>query len=247
MPIASKLPEWLPEHIYAYAVHLIGKADLNSTEPLLLRLVTHDKMKGVWKTLSKKATDQQQLIDFLEFVRLHHALEGKPKEAINIPSDNSQRIVFNNIDKLVKLLLNELRGLSPIRDEEDGWRMLESTLSRAEFHFVSQSEPEALKKFMDIKHLQSLLVSTQQQQSIVGTLESISLAAQYAETAPDAQLPVRRSSERAKVNWLIQELKRYLNNHFHTESPSMIANIVNVAFNLSSDAVNDDDVRKLKL
>ncbi len=128
MADTSKFPEWLPAHLLAHSSQLIKEADLNSAEPLLLRLVSHDKMKGVWKTLSKKATDPQQLIDFLEFVRLHPALEGKPNDPIIIPGDNAQRVVFNNIDKLVKQLINELKDLSPTREAEDGWRMLESTL-----------------------------------------------------------------------------------------------------------------------
>ncbi len=100
---------------------------------------------------------------------------------------------------------------------------------------------------MAIKKIQSALESIQQEHTIFDILEVVSLAAQYACLAPDAQLPVRRKSERAKINWLIQELKRYLNDHFQTESPAMIANIVNVAFDLSHDSVNDSDVRKLKL
>jgi hypothetical protein len=242
-----KFPEWLPAHIYAYSAHLIEKADLNSAEPLLVRLITQDKMKGVWKTLSKKSTDPQQLIDFLEFVRLHPALEGEPDNPINIPGDKAQRVVFNNVDKLVKQLINALKDLSPTRQAEDGWRMLESTLKRAEFHYVKQTEPEALKKFMAIKQLQGALASIQQQHLIVDVLESMSLAAQYAATAPDAQLPVRRNTGRAKYNWLILSLKQHLKLHFHTQSPAMIANIVNVAFNLSSNTVTDDDVRKLEI
>jgi hypothetical protein len=243
----SQHPEGLPAHLLAHSFQLIKKADLNNTEPLMLRLVSHDKMKGIWKALSKKTNDPQQLIDFLEFLRLHPALEGEPDDPINILGDNSQRVVFNKIDKLLNRVINEIKNLSPTRQAEDGWRMLESTLSRAELSNINQNEPEAFKKFMVIKQLQGTLASIQQQHVIVDLLESMSLAAQYAATAPDAQLPIRRNSERAKVNWLIQALKRYLNEHFQTESPTMIANIVNVAFDLSHDSVNDSDVRKLKL
>ena len=247
MTNTSKFPEWLPAHIHAHVVNLIEKADLNSAEPLLLRLINHDKMKGVWKTLSTKATDPQQLIDFLDFVRSHPALEGKPNDPINILGDNSQRVVFNNIDKLVKQLINELKDLSPTREVEDGWRMLESTLGRAELGNLKQHNTEEFSKFLAIKKIQSALESIQQEHTIFNILEAVSLAAQYACLAPNTQLPVRRKSERAKINWLIQELKRYLNDHFQTESPTMIANIVNVAFDLSHDTVNDGDVRKLKL
>lgn len=247
MADTSQFPEWLPEHLLAHSSQLIKEADLNNAEPLLLRLVSHDKMKGVWKTLSKKHTDPQKLIDFLEFLRLHPALEGRPDDPIDIPGDKTQRVVFNKIDKLLNQVINELKELSPTRDEADGWRMLESTLNRAELGNFKQYSEEKFSKFLTIKQLQGALASMQQEHVIVDLLESMSLAAQYAATAPDAQLPVRRNSERAKMNWLIQELKRYLNDHFQTVSPAMIANIVNVAFDLSHDSVNDSDVRKLKL
>lgn len=242
----SKLPEWLPPHIYVYTVHLIENADLTNAEPLLVRLVTHDKMKGVWKTLSKKSTEPQKHIDFLEFVRLHPSLEGKPNDPIIIPGDNTQRVIFNNIDKLVNQLINELKNLSPTRDEEDGWGVLTSTLNRAELGNINQNEPEALSRFMAIKQLQGSLGSMQQH-SVVDMLETISQASQYAAAATNSKLPVRRNTERAKVNWLILDLKRYLKLHFHTQSHIMVANIVNVAFDLSHDSVTDDDVRKLKI
>ncbi|PPC88685.1 MAG: hypothetical protein CTY37_00385 [Methylotenera sp.] len=245
MTKANKFPEWLPTYIYTRSVHLIEKVDLNSAEPLLLRLVTHDNMKGVWKTLSNKATDPQQLINFLDFVRLHPALELKPTNPINLLGDTSQRVVFNKIDKLVKRLINELKDLSLTREAEDGWRMLESTLNRAEFGNLMQHNEES-SKFFEIKQIQSALESIQQEHSVTDILEVVSLTAQYACFAPDAHLPVKRNTQRAKYNWLILDLKRYLKKHFNTQSPIMIANIVNVAFDLSHDSVNEDDVRKMK-
>lgn len=247
MTVTSKFPEWLPAHIFAYSAHLIEKANLNDAELLLHRLVTRDKMKGVWKTLSKQTTNPQSLIDFLDFVRLHPALEGKPNDPINISSDKTQRLVFNNIDKLVKQLVNELKGLSPTRDAGDGWRILESTLERAELGNLKQHNQEEFSKFLAIKKIQSALASIQLQHSITDILETISLATQYATTAPDAKLPVRRNTERAKVNWLILSLKQYLKQHFNTQSHAMIANIVNVTFDLSHNSISDEDVRKVKL
>ncbi len=245
MTKANKFPEWLPTYIYTRSVHLIENVDLNSAEPLLLRLVTNDKMKDVWKTLSKKASDQKSLIDLLEFIRLHPALEGKSNDAINIPSDNAQRIVFNNIDKLVKQLIDELKELSSTREANDGWKMLESTLNRAELGHLKQHNEE-FSKFFEIKQIQNGLESIKQDHSVTEILEVISLAAQYACLAPEALLPVRRNTSRAKYNWLILDLKRYLKKHFNTQSPIMIANIVNVSFDLSHDSVKEDDVRKLK-
>jgi hypothetical protein len=244
MSATNKFPEWLPSHIYAHSVRLIEKADLNSAEPLLLRLTSHDMMKHVWKTLCKKATDPQQLIDFLEFIRQYPALAGNPNASITILSDTSQRDVFQNIAVKIDQIRGELKDLSDQRDPDDGWRLLESTLGRAETESLKQGMSG---NFLEIKQLQHHLTTIQAQYSIIDILEVMSKAAEYSATAPDARLPKKRNSPRAKQNQLAMDLRRYLKQHFDTESPSMIATIVNTAFNYPNSAISADDVRKLKI
>ena len=94
--------------------------------------------------------------------------------------------------------------------------------------------------------LQKRLASIQQEESIISILELIDLAAKYASTTPDAALPKRRNTENAKVNQFMIFLKQYLQDHFKTDSPALIAAIVNTAFEFEDGGVTEDDVRKLK-
>ncbi len=141
-------------------------------------------------------------------------------------------------------LIGELKSLSNGRNPDDGWRLFESTLARAETESLKQG---VSGNFLEIKQLQHHLASIQTQYSIADILKIISKAAEYAATAPDARLPKKRNSPRAKQNQLAMDLKRYLKQHFDTESPSMIATIVNTAFNYPDAAISADDVRKLKI
>ena len=150
---------------------------------------------------------------------------------------------FKNISDLTGRLIDELKNLSPNRDPEDGWRLLESTLSRAE---VGSLQSGLSMNFMAIKQLQQYLSDIQSQDSIVSILEAVSNAVYLASTAPDSLLPKRRNIPRAKHNQLILALRRYLKHHFNTESPSTIATIVNAAFESADGGITADDVRKLK-
>lgn len=217
---------------------------LGFSKSLLVRLTSNSDMKNVWQVLSNKIDDPQKLIDLLDYIRLHPTLAGNPNDPITILGDVSQREVFQNITVKIDQLKDELKGLSNQRDPDDGWRLLESTLGRAETESLKQGMSG---NFLEIKQLQHQLATIQAQYSIIDILEVMSKAAEYAATAPDARLPKKRNSPRAKQNQLAMDLKRYLKQHFDTESPSMIATIVNTAFNYPNAALSADDVRKLKV
>ena len=248
----DKFPKWLPSEVRAHVEDLIDKEGLNTLEPLLMRLVTNHEMKSVWKNLSGETNNPLKLIDFLEDVRLHPALQGNNTDPIPIPSDNKQRIAFETISKLSERMMRELGMLSPTWDPIEkewiptphkGWDLLENALKRAELHEVQQASKIA---FLEIKTIQSQLQEIQQQESIISLLELIRSASQYAATVPDAALPKKRNTSRAKCNQLILFLKQYLKHHFNTESPSIIAAIVNTAFKSADGGITADDVRKLK-
>ena len=248
----DKFPEWLPSEVKEHTEHLIKKGGLHSLKPLLMRLVKNPEMESVWKSLSGKTNNPKKLIDFLEDVRLHPALQGNNTEPILTPSDNEQRKIFETINKLSQRMISELGKLTPTWDStkeewiltpHKGWDLLESALKRAELHDVQQASKIA---FLDIKSIQNRLQEIQREESIIELLELIKSAAYYASFAPDTALPKKRNTSRAKCNQLILFLKQYLKHHFNTESPSIIAAIVNTAFESADGGITADDVRKLK-
>ena len=248
----DKFPKWLPAKVLEHSESLIAKKGLGALKPLLIRLVTNPEMESVWKSLSNKTSDPQKLIDFLEDVRLHAAPQGNNTDPIPIPSDNEQRTAFETLNKLSQRMIRELGKLIPTWDPvkkvwiptpQKGWELLETALKRAELHEVQQASKIA---FLEIKTIQSQLQEIQQQESIISLLELIRSASQYAATVPDAALPKKRNTSRAKCNQLILFLKQYLKHHFNTESPSIIAAIVNTAFKSADGGITADDVRKLK-
>ena len=248
----DKFPKWLPSEVRAHVEDLIDKEGLNTLEPLLMRLVTNHEMKSVWKNLSGETNNPLKLIDFLEDVRLHPALQGNNTDPIPIPSDNKQRIAFETISKLSERMMRELGMLSPTWDPIEkewiptphkGWDLLENALKMTELHEVEQASKIA---FHEIKSVQNQLQEIQQEVSLIELLELIKTAAHYASIASNAALPKKRNTSRAKCNQLIIFLKQYLKHNFNTESPSMIAAIVNTAFESADGGVSADDVRKLK-
>ena len=252
-----KFPKWLPAKVLKHSKSLIAKKGLGALKPLLIRLVTNPEMESVWKNLSSKTDDPQKLIDFLEDVRLHPALQGNNTDPIPIPSDNEQRTAFETLNKLSQRMMRELGKLTPTWDPvkkvwiptpQKGWKLLETALRRAELNVADKASQDKTSKasLLEIKNIQTRLENIQQDESIISLLELIGAAADYASTAKDATLPKRRNASRAKCNQLILFLKQYLKIHFNTESPSIIAAIVNTAFESADGGITADDVRKLK-
>ena len=244
-----KFPLWLPDEVRLHTESLIEKGGLNDLKPLLMRLDTYPEMEKVWRKLSSSTDDPQKLIDFMEYVRLHPALQGNNTDPIEIPSDNTQRKSFKRVGDLSKRLTKEIRDLSLANKAYEGWALLESALSRAELHaadHISQDDT-AKAALLEIKSIQNRLDNLEQHEPIISILDLIRSAAHYASTATDTTLPKRRNTESAKKNQLILDLKQYLKHHFNTESPSIIAAIVNTAFESADGGVTADDDRKLNL
>lgn len=238
-----QFPKWLPIEVVEHAQQLIKTGDLNTQEPLFIRLVTLPQMASVWTSLSGKAHHPQQLIDLLDFVRLHPSLQGNPTDPIAIPSDQVQRTAYKKVNALSQCMLKELKEVSGSDDPQAGWRLLESTLIRTE---LDQLQQTSTALFLDIKALQDQLNHIQQNTPISKVIEMIGLAAYLASSAPDAALPKRRNSDHAKCNHLMLDLKKYLKHHFATHTPSLIATMVNTAFNFADGGISADNVRKLK-
>lgn len=239
----EKFPPWLPAEVKEHSKRLVEIGGLNTAKPVLMRLVTDPEMQKVWTGLSRKTSDPQKLINFLEHVRLHSALRGNPADPIEVPSDRVQRSAFKKVGNASQQIIEVLSSLSPDDDPQHGWHLLESALIRSELHEVDQASKDLV---LDIKRLQSNLNDLQQQGSVIELLETIALAADLASAAPDAAMPKRRNSGRAKCNQLVLDLKSYLKRHFSTKSPTLIAATVNAAFDLPDGGISADDVRKLK-
>lgn len=240
----DKFPSWLPKEVKAHADHLIAVGGLNSSKPLLMRLVAHKDMQKVWNRLTRNSKQAQQLIDFLEYVRLHASLQGEVTSSISIPSDKVQRAAFHKITNAAETILQTLKDLSQSDDPQQGWRLVESALRRAELDAAAQGASATL---ITIMRIQSSLQAVQQKGAIVTIMDSIASATDFAAMAPDMALPKRRSTKRAKCNLLILDLKTYLKMHFSlTHSDALIAVIVNAAFQFKNVIITADDVRKLK-
>ena len=265
-------PNWLPIEVRLHAEDLIQKGGLNTLEPLLLRLVSSPEMERVWKKLSSISKDAQKHIGFLEYVRLHPILLGNSISSIAIPSDKLQRSVFNKLSDLTLQMISEMAKLSLLNDRihkaeateiesteerarrlliakaQSGWSLLEIALKRAELHAADHASQDkhAEAALLEIINIQGRLFDAQEHESIFSLLELFRSALGYASTAPDALLPKKRNTVNAKRNLLILELKNHLKQQFNTESASIIAAIVNSAFNSTDGGVTEDDVRKLK-
>ncbi len=107
-----KFHTWLPAEVRAHVEQLINTRGLDTLEPLLIRLVTELEMKSVWGRLSRETDKPQKLIDYLEYVRLHSALQGNPTDSIKIPSDKKQRAVFKKVSDGLQSITNALSSLS---------------------------------------------------------------------------------------------------------------------------------------
>lgn len=230
-------PKWIPIELNGYANKLIDTGNLGLREALLIRLLTYHDMQSVWKLLSSHADSIQQLIDFLEFVQLHSAILSKV-ENIDISSKAVQRNAYTKIQKSIKAIIKELANLGSSNNPEVGWALLESALERSECEF-----PE---NYQDIVTLRSYLQELQNETSAIEVLEAIQSAAELAANAPAPNLPVRRNTQRAKINWLIQDLSQYCQNHFGEYLDEVVANTVNTVFDLVDSDIEADYVAKLR-
>ena len=104
----DRFPPWLPMEVKKHAEYLITVGCLNTAKPLLMRLVTHYEMEKVWNRLTRNSKQAQQLIDFLEYVRLHASLQGEVTSSISIPSDKVQRAAFHKITNAAETILPTL-------------------------------------------------------------------------------------------------------------------------------------------
>ena len=233
---SDKIPVALSNH----AKKLIVQGGLNTLEAMLIRLIDSLEMQSVWKILMSHADSPQKLIDFFEYVRLHDAvLRGNAEDGkLDTPSKTIQRKAFLKIQKSIISIVDELKNLSGENSPEVGWVLLEAAITRSELAFTENHQ--------DIISLKSYLQNLQNQTSIVDVLDAIQVATTLAANAPASNLPVKRNSSRAKINWLIQDLSEYCLNEFIKPLDAVVASTVNTVFDLIDSDIDADYVAKLR-
>ena len=233
---SDKIPVALSNH----AKNLIAQGGLNTLEAMLIRLIDSLEMQSVWKILMSHTDSPQKLIDFFEYVRLHDAVLRRNAEdgKIDTPSKTIQRKAFLKIHKSIINIVDELKKLSSGDNPEVGWALLEAAITRSELAFMENHQ--------DIISLKNYLQNLQNQTSIVDVLDAIQVATTLAANAPASNLPVKRNSSRAKINWLIQDLSEYCLNEFIKPLDAVVASTVNTVFDLIDSDIDADYVAKLR-
>ena len=70
--IAITFPTWLPKPLLDHCLSKIQSGALSvDQQECIKRLSNHLTMRYVWETLALYNPEPQELIDFIEFVRLH--------------------------------------------------------------------------------------------------------------------------------------------------------------------------------
>lgn len=239
----SKLPDWLPIEVAFHVQKLLNTGGLGVAKEPLFRLASDPEMAKVWWALQLLSKNPQQLIEYLEYVRLHPIVMGWPSDLLNVPGDAIQREMFGKIASSCETALNALKELSYKNNPQTGWVLLERAVQRNERLAAESGDArklEAITNFQD--HLQEI----QKSSNAVEILEAIRLAALLAGDAPDMYLPRKRDSLKADRVLLAQDLSRYVQYHFHKPLHAVVASTINVALNLHEETLTPDAVRKLK-
>lgn len=239
----NKFPHWLPAEVALHAQVLINAGGLGSMERSLRQLVTDHDMIKVWKSLKTQSSNSQQLIDYLEYVRLHSAVMGWSTDLLNVSGDAIQRKVFSKVASSCETLLTDLGKLSQDYESKEGWELLGQALQRIE---CSAAKAGDANRLVAIANVQARLQEIQQTSNVVEFFELIRQAALLAVDAPSMHLPRKRDGVRANIVWLATDISKYVQYHFHKPLHEVVASTVNVVLNLHDEPITADSVRKLK-
>lgn len=239
----NKFPRWLPTAVASRAQVLISAGGLGGMEDSLLRLVSDHTMAPVWKALEAQSSTPQQLVDYLEYVRLHQAVMGWPANFLDVSGDAIQRRVFNNVALSCEALLRELEKINPDQEAQGGWGLLEQALQRSELLAAKNCDVNKLEVLVNV---QALLQEIQQTSNVVEIFDVIRQAALLAVDAPNMHLPRKRDAVRANIVLLARDVSKYVQYHFRKPLHEVVASTVNAALNLHDEAITADSVRKLK-
>ncbi len=237
-----RFPSWLPQIVATHATHLIGSGGLNAQMiERLERLTTDQGMQTAWVALARCAPQPQDLVDYLEYARLHYTLMW-PGYWGKIPTLSTQRRALKRIAKLGKELLIELKAIGG-NSPDAGLAALENLLSQVVTHsFAQRKENQSIVHAFTLKQT---LANLQRETGIENVLESLIQAAELVLLAPHRG-PRKLKASSADRTAYIQDLSRYAKRHFGKPLNEVVANTVNASLNLQEDdQVTEDLVRKL--
>jgi hypothetical protein len=235
------LPDWLPSIISDHAVLLYRSGGLNNAENLLFRLIASLEMRTVWQSLEKHAQVPEQLIDYLELVRLHSVLTLESSAPISIPSDRLQQSAFSKFNKSITQAMKALEELAPSKQVEEGWALLANAIERYQLHALQHITNQVVPAFQIQEGLDKL-----NETGIVNSLRLLRTASHLATLAPSQRLPKRRDSAKAKMNQLAMDLSDFCQYRFGKPFDVCVAATVSVAFEYYKGGISADDVRKLR-
>jgi hypothetical protein len=232
-----RFPTWLPQIVADHATRLIGSGGLNAQmAERLERLTTAVGMKAVWPALAKCASQPQDLVDYLEYVRLHYTLMG-PGFWGKVPARSTQREALKRIAKLSKELIKELEAIGGT-----GLATLDGLLKQLATH--SYAQPKKSQTFVRAFSPNQTPAGLPRVTGIKNVLESLIQAAESAQQTPPRG-PRKLKAKSADRTAYIQDLSRYVKKHFAKPLNEAVANTVNASLNLHDKPVTESLVRQL--
>ncbi|HVS26545.1 MAG TPA: hypothetical protein VHE58_04515 [Burkholderiales bacterium] len=236
-----RFPPWLPQIVADHATQLIDSGGLGEkmTERLK-RLTTDAGMRAAWAALAKYAPQPQDLVDYLEYARLHYTLmwHGYWRK---FPALSSQRRALKRVAKLGKELLKELEAIGG-NNPAAGLAALEHLLNQVVTHsFALRKENQTIVHAFTLKQT---LADLQRETGIENVLNNLIQAAELALQAPPVG-PRKLRDKNADRTAYIQDLARYVKRRFGKPLNEVVANTVNASFNFHDNPVTEDLVRKL--
>lgn len=229
---------WLPKIVADHATRLMRSGGLNAqmTERLE-RLTTDEGMKAAWAALAKCASQPQDLVDYLEYARLHSTVMW-PGLWGKVPSRSVHRRALKRVAKLSKELIKELDALGGT-----GLATLDSLFNQLVTHSYAQQKKN--QTFVHAFTPKQTLAGLQRGTGIKNVLESLIQAAESALQTPPRG-PRKLRDKNADRTAYIQDLSRYVKQHFGKPLNEVVANTVNASLNLQeNNQVTEDLVRKL--
>jgi hypothetical protein len=194
-------------------------------------------MKTAWAALAKCASQPQDLVDYLEYARLHSTVMW-PGLWGKVPVRSTQRQALKRIAKLSKELIKELEAIGGT-----GQATLNGVFNQLVTHSYAQQKksPTFVHAFSPNQTPAGLPRGT----GIKNVLESLIQAAEHNLQAPPRG-PRKLKAKSADRTAYIQDLSRYVKQNFGKPLNEVVATTVSTSLNLHKDhQVDESLVRRL--
>ena len=201
--IAITFPKWLPKPLPDHCLGKIQSGALSvAQQECIKRLSTHLTMRYVWETLAHYNPDPQELIDFIELVRLHPTINS-PEYKSNQLTQSRQRQVMKQISKSSSKLLANLELLDPAASAANsGVELLISEIFKLEKKLAFEQNGPATIRLAAMK---DELKQINEDNGIVETIKVLQAASKLAMDAPFDNIPKKIGAKTAPRTILIKE------------------------------------------